>query len=930
MKVNLSTPRRYRYARLSLYWRLGVSLALILILSAAVKWLPSGEASPVAPVAPVIDTCLTGTIINPASLPFTDDSSTVGATNDLDPGPGGCAPGTGVDVVYRFTPTETDVYTIGATPSSNLFDVSLYVVTDCSNPAGTCVAGSNILGIGRSETITTTLTAGIAYFIIIDGAFSTSAGDFHFALRRGTPANDDCSSPQVIAPSQLPFITSATTFGASGELNPRMPCLRSNQAGRGPEVLYRFVPTSTQTYVVRVTPVANYDPVVYIVTNCSSLGGCSSADVGGAGEVEELRRPLTAGVTYFIVVDAAEDEAGDFQLEVEPTIPIAPAAPTNLVATAASASQVNLGWQDNADNERGFRVERSLDGSNFVQVGTTDPNDTTFSDTTVTANTTFFYRVFAFNNFGSSAPSNIASATTPQPPPPPEPVIVVTPDSIDFGTVSGSQPQDQSLSVSNAGGANLVITAITDPAAPFSIINKPALPLTIAPGQSIQLTVRFAPTGAQPFAGLFIIQSNAPAAPFFTVNLRGVGTSAAVPNLDFGSLLIDFNTGESAVAIEVRNTGNADLLISSVRVPQPPFSISGVPAEPITLEPGENFVMTISFSPGAPGVFVGVINFINNDPDQTVAVLRLKGTSTLENERLKLKAPTLVTAVAGQSLSLNLIAVNGTNSDIQLTASSLPNGTFTNNGGGRGSFTYSPAADMEGNVRVTFTARDSANRAKNVQSLITILPAASTHNIRVGLTAPETASNAPTGVTASDLTITPLGLGFDSDTLEPAVAAGLVGYAIYRSTSPGFAIALSNIVGVIPATQSTFIDTVPVPPDSTQRFFYKATAVYQTGIESGSSNEASSGPTIVGLQFRQKGLRFQAAGSNFAAGAVLIINGNQTFTLQRSGDFIVVDKNARSTPGNQRVRDLLRAGSTITVQGRNPNGATSNTVSLSR
>jgi hypothetical protein len=612
VKVNLSTP--YRYARLSLYWRLGVSLALILLVSAAVKWLPSSQASPAAASAPVIDTCLTGTTINPASLPFTDDSSTVGATNDLDPGSGGCAPGPGADVVYRFTPAVTDVYTIGATPSSNLFDVSLYVITDCSNPAGTCVAGSNNLGIGRGEFITPTLTAGIPYFIIVDGAFSTSSGDFHFALRRGTPANNDCATPQIIDPSTLPFITSATTFGASADLNPRMPCLRSNQIGRGPDVLYRFTPTSTQTYIVRVTPTANYDPVVYIVTNCSSLNGCSAADVGGPGDVEELRRPLTAGVNYFIVVDAPEDEAGDFLLEVEPTIPIAPAAPTNLVATTVSASQVDLTWQDRSDNERGFRIERSLDGSIFAQVGTTDPNDTTFSDTTVVANTTYFYRVFAFNNFGSSAPSNIASATTPQPPPPPEPVIVVTPDSIDFGTVSGSQPQDQNITVSNAGGVNLVITAITDPAAPFSIVNKPALPLTIAPAQSIQLTVRFAPTGAQAFASSFIIQSNAPAIPFFTVNLRGVGTSAAVPNLDFGTLLIDFSTGESAVAVEVRNTGNADLLIASVRSPQPPFFISGVPAEPITLEPGESFVMTVSFSPGAPGVFVGVINFINNDP----------------------------------------------------------------------------------------------------------------------------------------------------------------------------------------------------------------------------------------------------------------------------------------------------------------------------
>lgn len=888
------------------------------------------QASIAGPTAPVIDNCATGEIINPASLPFTDTSSTVGAMNDIDPGGGGCAPGPGVDVVYRFTPAATDVYTIGATPFDNLFDLSLYVVTDCSNPAGTCVAGANNLGIGRGEFITPTLTAGTQYFIIVDGAITTTSGDFHFALRRGTPANDDCSSPQVIDPSLLPFITNGSTFGAANELNPGTPCLPTNQSGRGPEVIYQFTPTNTQTYVTRVIPTALYDASVYIVTNCGSLSSCRSADVGGAGDTEELRRPLTAGVTYFIVVDGLLNEAGDFRLEVEPTIPLAPAAPTNLIATAVSFNQVNLTWEDNSDNERGFRVERSLDGFNFAQIGTTDPNDTTFSDTTVTPNTTFFYRVFAFNNFGSSAPSNLASATTPQPPPPPEPVIVVTPDTVDFGTVSGSQPLDMTVTVMNAGGSNLVITAINGPASPFSIVDRPSLPLTIAPGQSIDLTVRFAPTGAQAFAGSFTIESNAPLSPSVTVTLRGIGASAPVPNLDFGPALIDFSTGESAVAIEVRNTGNADLVISSLREPAAPFSFSGLPPVPVTLAPDESFVMTISFSPPAPGVYQGVITFINNDPDQFIAMLRLRGISTPENELLKLKAPTLVTAVAGQSLTLNVMAINGTNSDIQLSSSSVANGNFTNQGGGRGSFVYSPDIDATGNARVIFTARDSANRMKTVQSLITILPAASTHNVSVGLVAPETASNPPTNVTASDLSITPLATPLDATSLHPAAAPGLVGYAIYRSTSPGVSVALSNIIGVIPATQSTFTDIVPVPSDSTQSFFYRVTALYQTGIESGPSNEASSGPSIVGLQFRKKGLRFQAAGSNFAAGAVLIVNGVETFTLQRSGDFLIVDKNARSTPGNRRVRELLRPGSSVTVQGRNPNGATSNTVTLSR
>jgi len=95
------------------------------------------------------------------------------------------------------------------------------------------------------------------------------------------------------------------------------------------------------------------------------------------------------------------------------TTPTPPDAPTNLTATAAACNQIDLGWQDNSDNEDGFAVERSLDGTNFSSLGTVGVDETTFSDNTVAESTTYWYRVKAFNSAGDSAYSNVASATTP-------------------------------------------------------------------------------------------------------------------------------------------------------------------------------------------------------------------------------------------------------------------------------------------------------------------------------------------------------------------------------------------------------------------------------------------------------------------------------------------------------------------------------------
>ena len=89
-----------------------------------------------------------------------------------------------------------------------------------------------------------------------------------------------------------------------------------------------------------------------------------------------------------------------------------PAAPTNLVATAISSSQIGLSWTDNANNETGFQIQRSTNGVNFALIATVGANVTTYTNNGLTAGTTYYYRIRAFNSSGNSALSNVASATT--------------------------------------------------------------------------------------------------------------------------------------------------------------------------------------------------------------------------------------------------------------------------------------------------------------------------------------------------------------------------------------------------------------------------------------------------------------------------------------------------------------------------------------
>ena len=77
-----------------------------------------------------------------------------------------------------------------------------------------------------------------------------------------------------------------------------------------------------------------------------------------------------------------------------------------------SNNQINLRWSDFATNEDGYAIEQSLDGATFGQIDTVGPNVTSYSNTGLSASTTYYYRVHSFKAGGNSVYSNTASATT--------------------------------------------------------------------------------------------------------------------------------------------------------------------------------------------------------------------------------------------------------------------------------------------------------------------------------------------------------------------------------------------------------------------------------------------------------------------------------------------------------------------------------------
>ena len=78
------------------------------------------------------------------------------------------------------------------------------------------------------------------------------------------------------------------------------------------------------------------------------------------------------------------------------------APPTNTSATVVSTTRIDLAWDDNSDDETGFRIERSTDCETFLELAVVSDNITLYSDTSVSEGNTYCYRIRAIYNEGDS------------------------------------------------------------------------------------------------------------------------------------------------------------------------------------------------------------------------------------------------------------------------------------------------------------------------------------------------------------------------------------------------------------------------------------------------------------------------------------------------------------------------------------------------
>jgi hypothetical protein len=93
----------------------------------------------------------------------------------------------------------------------------------------------------------------------------------------------------------------------------------------------------------------------------------------------------------------------------KPPVPILPNAPTGISAYDNAPSSITIIWNTVSD-ATGYKIYRSTSSSgSFVQVGSSTSNS--YTDTGLSDNTIYYYRITAYNSNGESSQSETVSAT---------------------------------------------------------------------------------------------------------------------------------------------------------------------------------------------------------------------------------------------------------------------------------------------------------------------------------------------------------------------------------------------------------------------------------------------------------------------------------------------------------------------------------------
>ena len=303
--------------------------------------------------------------------------------------------------------------------------------------SGACTGTGNcVVAMDAAKTVTATFDLILASF-----DFSLSNGG-NKAVNIGSSVTNLITATLVSGTTQsVGFSASGLPAGATAGFNPGLcnPTCTStitiNTVSTTPSGAYTIIVTGTAGSVVRTTTftltVNKITPSLSISLSPSSTvnqgtqtiaagNGCPSGLTctltrNGIGVSNPDIQTLAVGTYTYVYSTAGNTQynsASATNILTVNSLVTVPSAPSNLVATTLSTTSIRLNWNDNSNNEDGFKIERATRKGAFIQIAVVGRDVITYTNSGLKKRTSYSYKVRAYNAAGNSAYSSTATTST--------------------------------------------------------------------------------------------------------------------------------------------------------------------------------------------------------------------------------------------------------------------------------------------------------------------------------------------------------------------------------------------------------------------------------------------------------------------------------------------------------------------------------------
>ncbi|HEU4402428.1 MAG TPA: choice-of-anchor D domain-containing protein, partial [Candidatus Polarisedimenticolia bacterium] len=194
------------------------------------------------------------------------------------------------------------------------------------------------------------------------------------------------------------------------------------------------------------------------------------------------------------------------------------------------------------------------------------------------------------------------------------PEIDLTPGSVTFGNVMVGDTLTRPVGIANSGTADLTVSAIalaTGGSPDITLRDLPHLPLVLAPGSGVVVTLAYTPGEVGPDTASLEIGSDALGIPAVQVPISGNGVMAELALQPNALVFSNVRVGQTLqLDFAIRNSGTADLTVGGVALSaatSPELTLVAPPALPFTLAPGQERLVTVRYAPVDAGGDAGTV-----------------------------------------------------------------------------------------------------------------------------------------------------------------------------------------------------------------------------------------------------------------------------------------------------------------------------------